>query len=82
MDGEEVHRGKNPTAWKLSPGIHEAKLLTYKKGESIGFSEVDFSIRVFAEMRKSAPKKSKKTSTKKSLTQKIIPEVQAKESTS
>ena len=31
VDREEVHRGKNPKSWKLSPGIHEVSILAYYK---------------------------------------------------
>lgn len=81
VDGEEMHRGKNPKAWKLSPGIHEVKIVSYSKKSPSIVSEEIFTIQVFAEKKKAkkakAPKKKKAPKTKKTKPLTIIPEASA-----
>ncbi len=81
LDGEELHRGKNPKSWKLTPGNHTVTLLSYYKWWDGEISRTDFHIKVIPEPKK--PKKAKKTKVKKPKKPKktqslsIIPEANA-----
>lgn len=67
VDGEEVYTGKNPKAWKLTPGIHEIALLMYHKNSPGISNKETFTIQVVSE--KKNPKKAKKP--KKPKTKKV-----------
>lgn len=83
LDWEELHRGKNPKAWKLTPGNHRVALFSYFQWWDREISRTDFHIKVIPGPKK--PKKAKKTKAKKlkkpkkSKSLSIIPEANAQD---
>lgn len=87
LDGEEIHRWKNPSSWKLPPWVHKGEISSYYKWATTSIHTSRFSIQVTAEPKKA--KKPKKVKQKKSsLVSKIknnsslIPEANAENDTS
>jgi hypothetical protein len=75
LDGVEIHIGKNPKSWKLSPGKHDVNIRWYRKWASTAEYEKHF--RVVVSQAPKAPKKQKPKSTKNTPLLTIIPDVRA-----